>query len=252
MALIEVLALSLGPAIAKAILKVWLKDIPIAADVSSSIIDLIKTKTSDVLAQQHGDLEFRRIGIEVATSLQQMFEVEGAHLDEGSRTTVAEAVAETLDQARLDVAALAEYDFEPERLTQHLLIFQPANFNMFSESEGQLYRRVISECSQHIVDIASGFPQFQVHTFAEVLKRENQLLAITRDILEEVKKIQAESQQANPEVAAAQFEEKYRRAVVRRLDELQLFGVDIAHVSRRRHRLSVAYITLSVHDKHLD
>ena len=40
-------------------------------------------------------------------------------------------------------------------------------------------------------------------------------------------------------------------SVVRRLDELELFGVDASSASRR-HRLSVAYITLSVQRKSED
>ena len=52
-------------------------------------------------------------------------------------------------------------------------------------------------------------------------------------------------QAANKNLSAARFEEDYRRAVIRKLDELELFGVD-APATSRRHRLSIAYITLSV------
>ena len=44
---------------------------------------------------------------------------------------------------------------------------------------------------------------------------------------------------------ANEFETNYRRAVVRRLDELQLFGVDLSGTSKR-YRLSTAYVRLSV------
>jgi hypothetical protein len=57
-----------------------------------------------------------------------------------------------------------------------------------------------------------------------------------------------ESQRVNPEIEAARFETEYRRTAVRKLDELELFGVDVSAVSRR-HRLSVAYVTLSVEQR---
>jgi hypothetical protein len=54
--------------------------------------------------------------------------------------------------------------------------------------------------------------------------------------------------QEKEEREAARFELEYRRAVVRHLDVLQLFGADVA-VANRRHRLSVAYVMLSVEQK---
>ena len=49
----------------------------------------------------------------------------------------------------------------------------------------------------------------------------------------------------DPMVDADRFEFDYRQAVTRNLDVLQLIGADVSLVNRR-HRLSVAYITLSV------
>ena len=59
-------------------------------------------------------------------------------------------------------------------------------------------------------------------------------------------------QQLNPQEKDAQeavhFELEYRRAVLCNLDTLQLFGTDVT-ISSRRHRLSVAYVMLSVERK---
>ena len=46
-------------------------------------------------------------------------------------------------------------------------------------------------------------------------------------------------------IDADHFEKDYRQAVIRNLDLLQLFGTDVSAASRR-HRLSVAYISLLV------
>ena len=64
----------LGPAIAKTILKVWLKDKTIAQDVSGALIEILKKKTEDALAQKSGNRVFEGIGEKVALSLKSQFE----------------------------------------------------------------------------------------------------------------------------------------------------------------------------------
>jgi hypothetical protein len=243
MTLVETLALTVGPTIAKAILKSWLKDSDIALNTTSSLVDLLTSKTKDKIAQQRGRRQFEEIGEKVAESLLPLFEE--AHLEESGRVAVALAVAETLDKTPIDPELLAKRDLDPAELERYLLDSRPDATRDFFEAETALYRRIISESASSIVDIASQLPTFTERTFAEVLKREGLLLDKADQILDEVRRIREESRQANPEADAAHFEEEYRRAVVRKLDELELFGVEVFTASRR-HRLSVAYVTLSV------
>src|SRR5947208_388767 len=112
MPLLEILTLEVAPAIAKAILKVWLKDSDLALDLSSSLLDVLKTKTKDILAQEEGKSQFERIGRKVALTLQPLFEGEGGRLDEGSRDVVALAVAETIANSRIDARLLAQQNLE--------------------------------------------------------------------------------------------------------------------------------------------
>ncbi|HSF30392.1 MAG TPA: hypothetical protein VLK82_07965 [Candidatus Tectomicrobia bacterium] len=155
MALIEALTLQDGPAIAKAVLKVWLKDRKFASDVTSSLVDLIRAKTTDVMAQRRASRQFEEIGERVAENLLPVFEMEGAHLDESSRTAVAQAMAETLNSSAIDAELLAERDLDPTQLTRHLLESHPFATQHFSAAEASLYQRIISESSQYIIDIAS-------------------------------------------------------------------------------------------------
>ena len=187
MALIEVLTLQLGSAVAKSILKLWLKDSSLAQDIGSELLDIVKSKTSDQIAQRRAQRQFEQIGEKVAESLLPLFESEASALDEGSQTAVALAVAQTLNQAGIDPALLAEHDLEPSKLAKYLIDAHPAVNRQFSQSELALYQRIISESSELIVDIASQLPAFTERTFAEVLKRENILLARTEQILEEVR-----------------------------------------------------------------
>lgn len=213
MTLVEVVATVLGPSIAKAILKKWLRDSTIATDITSSLIDLIRVKTSDFLTQTRTARQFEAIGERVAESLLTVFEAEGANIPENGRTAVALSVAETLDNAGIDPALLAEKNLEPRLLADYLFSSNPDATRDFSSAETELYKRSVQEASQYIVDIASQLPAFSERTFAELLKRQNQLQDIADQILDEVHRIREDARQ--DDVEASLFEVEYRRAVVR-------------------------------------
>lgn len=244
MALAEVVAMEVGAAIAKSIIKLWLKD-SILDDISSSVVDLLKSHTSDVLAQRRGQRQFETIGEKVAENLLPLFQMEGVRLKENSRIAVAYAVATAFNKSKFTSQMLVEHNLEPTTLAKHILDAYPAATQSFNSIESALYERIINESCTYIVDIASQLPVFTERTFAEVLKREDQLLFAVDQLLREIRQVQ---KQLNPLAEAGRFEIDYRRSVARNLDTLQLLGTDIS-TANRRHRLSVAYIMLSVGQK---
>jgi hypothetical protein len=241
MPITELITIELGTAIAKSILKLWLKDSTLAQDTSSSLVDIFKAWTSDKVAQRRGERQFETIGEKVAESLLPLFEIEGARLDENGRNAVALAVVEAFNRAKLTNELLAERNLEPIMLAKHIVTTNPGATRDFSMAETAFYERIIDESCAYIVDIATQLPAFTEHTFAEILKREDKLIITANQILQEVRRM---SEHIGP-TEAGLFEKDYRQAVVRKLDELQLFGTDVS-TANRRHRLSVAYITLSV------
>src|SRR5262245_5294999 len=135
MALIEVLTLQLGSAVAKSILKLWLKDSSLAQDIGSELLDIVKSKTADQIAQRRARHQFEQIGEKVAESLMPIFESETSSLDEGSQSAVALAVAQTLNQSGIDPALLAEHDLEPSQLAKYLIAAHSSINRQFSQSE---------------------------------------------------------------------------------------------------------------------
>ena len=107
MSLAGAAAVALGGAIAKGILKLWLKDHAVGAMVGAGLVDLLKSKTKDLLAREKGEVHFRAIGLKVAESLLPVFEDEGAGIDEGGLTAVALAVAGTLEKTPITNEILA-------------------------------------------------------------------------------------------------------------------------------------------------
>jgi len=239
------MVIEVGSAIAKSILKLWLKDSTIAQDVTSSLVDLIKSRTSDVIAQQRGRRQFEEIGEKVAESLIPIFEVEGARFDEGTRTAVAYSVAETFNTSKITSELLVESNLDPTRLEKHIIVTHPTAAGLLGEAATAFYLRIIRESCTYIVDIASHLPSFTERSFAEVLKRQDEIIHKCNEILEDLRKMR---EQLDPRIETERFEIEYRQAVARNLDVLQLTGTDVS-LTNRRHQLSVAYITLSVMKK---
>lgn len=247
MSLIAALCIDVGASIAKTILRIWFKDLDLGLDTSSAtIIDILKEKTEDRVAQHRAQRQLEMIGEKVGESLLPLFEAE-SRLSQESRTAVALAVAETLNS--ISHQLLIQTTLEPSWLARHLLRVYPATRYHFNEVETQLYQRTVSEACEYIVDIAAQLPPFQRDTLTEVLRREEQIFTLANQILQEVNRMRKVlDPQAKEAQEAARFELEYRRAVVRHLDVLQLFGADVS-VANRRHRLSVAYVMLSVEQK---
>lgn len=248
MAIIETLTLGFGAGIAKGVLKIWLQDQAIALNVSSSIVDLIKTKTKDKLAQRKANRQFEEIGEKVAKQLLQLFEAEGVDPEDEGLASASHAAGDTLNKTPITSELLVENNLDPSTLAAHFHASAPNATKYFNQLETAFYDRVISEACQYIIDIASQLPSFTERTFAQVLLRENLILEKTDLILEEVQRLRGDRKIDAAEQDAAKFETEYRRAVIRRLDQLELFGADLSSASQR-YRLSVAYVALAVEQK---
>lgn len=243
MALLETLMFDLGASITKSLLKMWLKE-EIASGASSTVVDAIKTLTKDRINQHRAQKQLEEIGMKVGESLLPIFERDGAHLDDGSRTAIALAVAETLNT--LSGKILAEKNLDSGEIAQ-FLYKHPKGIEHFNDTELFLFKKIISETCDRIVDIATQFPSVTERSLSEILKRDNYLIAIAEQTLNDVQRI---LKQTNPHLGAEEFEIKYLRAVLNKLDTLELFGVDLPPASQR-HKLSTAYISLFLEEKAL-
>lgn len=237
--------LEVGTAVAKSILQLWTKDLPVVSDATSSIFDIIKSLTSDRITQNKARRQIEAIGEKVGENIFQLFEADSVTLDEGSKISIALAVASIFNNKNISSISILKNNLDPIRLSTYLLNNETSVFQHFSEVESALYRRIIKESCTCIVDIASQLPFFTERTFSEVLKREDQIISVTTEVLQEVRHIRA---QLDPQKEAEQFEHEYRMAVARKLDVLELVGTNLSY-KNKRHRLSVAYVMLSVKEK---
>jgi hypothetical protein len=186
--LAEVVLIRVGGAVVKSALKSRLGDTSLAASAGSSVIDLLTANTRDPRDQTRGALLIEQIRMRVADSILAVFRAEGSRLDNSSQEAVALAVADTLDASSISAAGLANLDFDQSKLTKSLLASGRKYTRDFSEAEVSFYRRIVAECSQVVVNVASKLPAFNESSFAEVLKRESELLEIAHSLLADARR----------------------------------------------------------------
>src|SRR6266568_9366027 len=100
-ALLTAAAIEIGKAVTKSIFKFWMKDSVLGDDISSSLIDLLASRTSDTLVHRKGVRQFDDIGDKISADMFPLLKSENISLDEGDRRAVASAVAETINKSRL-------------------------------------------------------------------------------------------------------------------------------------------------------
>lgn len=217
MPLIEALILGIGNGVARGVVKLWLRDAKILEETSLSVLDMIRTKTTDVLAQRASEHQFQLIAEHVAGAVGEVFDRDGVGLDESAKVSVAKAVEQILEDTPLSSLVLPEVDLSPQRLAELYLASASSKGSAdprrsFSEAETGLFERALSEAAQYIVDIAAQMPSVNQATFAEVLRREGALLQKADLILTEVRRMR-------PRLPQSQFEQKCRDYVYSRMQE---------------------------------
>ena len=244
MPLLETLIATVAPSIAKTVLKIWAADGRVAVESATSTIEILAKVIPDIRARTEAERQLATIGERAAQSLQFIFDTEGRAILTDDQESLARLLAEALDHSKISADILLGKDLDPTKLAEHLVSQAESALSSLPPERIQLFRRIVQEASESIIDIAQVLPNFSERTFAELLRRDRVLMEAADRAMESLERIRAESHQ-DLERESAVFETEYRRAITRNLDRMDLFGVDLSRASRS-HPLSVAYISLEV------
>ncbi|HEY9603200.1 MAG TPA: leucine-rich repeat domain-containing protein [Allocoleopsis sp.] len=224
----------LGPAIAKTIFDSWLNDSPLAKAIASEIVDKLKEIIPNSSDRQNTQREIERIGQQIASQMRPIFDREMSRLDEGSRSAIQLAIADTLRQANVTNELLMSQDLDAGGLKQHLRNANPEASRDFGWAERALYDRMLTEVSDSIIQAAPQLEDFSRSFATETLQRLTQIIAAD------------ERRQDESRREVDEFEKAYRRTIARELDQIEVFGMPRMDNLTSRQSLSMAYITLSV------
>ena len=114
MPLAETLALTIGSAIAKNVLKIWFKDQSLAQDISSDMASLISSKITSSLDQRRARRKFEEVGEKVAARLLPL--CDEWRLDEANAESVIHIVGSVLERTPFDLELLIRYNLDASLL----------------------------------------------------------------------------------------------------------------------------------------
>lgn len=247
MALLELLITTVGAAVAKGLISVWLKDSPVSVAATASVVDILQAKTNNIIAARQGARVFDAIGDRIAENLEPLFASHefGTTDNDASYAAVAKEVAEAIGIAKLSNSLLAQINHDPTRLAAYIKEQHPKSTEMLSEKEASLYNRTIELSAQYVIELAPTLPDYTKENFTEVLERLTAILSKVDEILAEFERLRSASEAFNSEDVHAYFEADYRAGVIRNLDQIQLIGVDVRR-RLRRYQLTTAYVSLDM------
>ncbi|MEU3242049.1 NACHT domain-containing protein [Streptomyces sp. NPDC006875] len=178
----------------------------------------------------------------VVSALQPLLDVEFSDIEENEVQAAMEAVNNSFEHSSVD---LFDCSLDPALYADEVIkeAQRTVDARLLSEVAQQFYERVVLECSVQLIHFVSTWPSFLAVVNAEQLARVNQLLTETDRIRWAVS--------GQPQTEEGKFESRYKRHVVQKLDQLELFGLTLADPDNRSYPLSTAYISLTLADSSL-
>jgi hypothetical protein len=241
MALLEILVTRLGPALAKAVLKIVLPESPYSDAAADTVGEMLKKRGEDFTTQRAAERLFDNLADKISDRLESLIEVEFSNLPETDRAAAILAVAELFQ--RLDVSSVV-MNANLNAVTLETLarpLAEPA-FATLDPGSRELARFALTECCAYVVATAGKLPNFQVATARELLKRTDEISRSLAEAIDKISAIRTRDDAGDPALA---FEVQYRRAVAQRFDRMQMFGVRLVGAGARELEVSVAYVTLT-------
>lgn len=238
------LALPLAKEAAKLLLRVWLNR-PLGGNVSPGLNELVDAASSDVFERRRLRRQFEQVADRIAAQLAPFLESEFAGIPENEVAAAARLAEEVLAGTEISPETLAAVDANPRAVEADARrsSVELIDRAYLSDSGQAIFDLLLKETTDYVVDLAVGLPPFNSAAAQEMLRRETLIIARIDEVLQRLP--QTPKFLSGPASGASEaFEIEFRRAVSRKFDQLELFGLDLEDY--RSYTLSIAYITLSV------
>ncbi len=234
---LEAAALAVGTAVVKSVVKLWLRDKSIAADVSASAIDVVSGRLTTMVDRRRMRRVYDNLEEIAASRIQPLMLHEFKGVPENEVIAALLAVRDTLEAVSLNDDDLFAADLDTGYLDRYVRRQAPdiQRLARLSANCNALYDRVLRESCAQIVEITKALPRFGPDALVTVLQRETEILDQIGTLLERMPS----------RTSARDFEADYRHQLINTLDRIEFFGVTLSE-SNLRYPLSVAYITLNL------
>jgi hypothetical protein len=209
--------------------------------IDNNLTNKLLEQTIDVAAEGLSEEDKRqaltqqtqKLAERLQQEMQPFFETEAKNLDEGGRSAIFYAVAQTLTQGSISLDGLMNISLDADRLAKHLLTDPKATAGL-SENEKSLYRKAIALASSSLIEMVPQLEGFQLSVTKTMLRQNEELLNDAR------------SQKELALQQRDQFLKRYRKVIADELDKPDKFGVPLLKNLLSRQKLCEAYVQLSI------
>lgn len=230
---VEAALVNVGRAVMVPLFTGWLSNRQSARERTLPLAQLLRAKATDEFSRRSAERQIESLVDEVAKRLRPLLETRFAALPPHESAAALQAVADTFRRADLSDRALFATDLDPDQLREHLR--QSAPPAALSDLGGRLFDLVLDDCSHCFIEYARHIPPFRDRAAVETLERLSEIATYVSYLVR-----QMEPTWQPP----TEFGAKYSEAIVKKLNSLELVGVEAAY--RTRTTLNVAYISLAV------
>ena len=210
---------------------------PLGSEAAGAITSFAGTRIADRLQARRLQRMFDQCVDIVADRTIKFLANEFRDLATNERAAAILAVRDTFAASSLSAQHITKLDLNPFLMRRAL---RPVSAKilktaLLSSGAHELYTRILNESCDYLVEFVAALPQFSTDALSELLRRESQILRDLNQLL----------QRMPTSRALDDYSADYRRAIVRKLDRMELFGADLDTASRR-YPLNVAYVSLQV------
>ncbi|WIN00329.1 NACHT domain-containing protein [Actinoplanes oblitus] len=229
---VEAALVNVGRAVVTPVFSRWLADRRAARERALPLAHLLRDRASDELSRRRGERQIEAVIDEVAERLGPLLVTRFTTMSSHEKEATLEAVADTFRRADLSDEALFATDLNPERLGTYLRRYSPPA--ALSELGGRLYDLVLDDCCACFVELVKQATPFSSRATVETLERLSGLATLMNYTIRRLELTW---------LPPVDFGTKYNEALVKKLNVMEMVGVEPAYQTRTK--LNVAYIGLS-------
>ena len=225
-------ALSLGVALGKALLKQWGGGELVEA-MGDALLKEAGEGTRAALTDRAESQRLATVVASVASDLGNALQHEIGRLDKGDREALLREVALTL--AHLDAALVVDGKLDAERIAEALLRQRPDATKLLGDAPSHLYERMIALICQRLEPTLMTLQGIEQELWRYHVQRTDTLVELVEELL------------ARPSHEDEEYRREYYNEILRRLDRLDLFGIGSpVDTTQKYFPLSSAYLSLKV------
>jgi TIR domain/NACHT domain len=232
----EEMTSAFAAAVIRLAVRLWSRDEFPLGDPFPALIDRIENQVSGSLQQRQVRRYFDNLEDILAHRIDVTFSAEFRSLGRNELYSALLFAAASLDRIQLTDAALFAPDLDPLTLEGSVRRHEGQGRLYLSAVATVVYNRLLALGCAFVIEIVPQFPRFRTGAFAELLRRDAQILTRLEEVLERLPEPGDDSRKEH-------FETAYRQHIAKRLDRLEIFGLDFAAPLSA---LGTAYVNLTL------